>query len=86
MGELKLVGAVRVTGRVHGIEKTLVVTENVSLCDPELEVKDIEVLALNATDITLAKDTGTKCPVYVLKRRIVEILGSDNDSTQEYSF
>lgn len=74
MGELELVGAVGVGGRIHGVDETLVVTEDVRLGNAELEVKDIEVLSLNATHIPLAKDTGTKRPVDVLKCGVVEIL------------
>lgn len=50
------------------------VAQDIGLGDTELEIEDIEVLALDATNVTLAKDTGTKSPVYVLKSGVVEVL------------
>jgi hypothetical protein len=38
--------------------EALVVAEDIVLSDLELEIEDIKILALDATDIALAKDTG----------------------------
>lgn len=44
----------------------VVVCEEVVLLERKLKVEDIEELALDAANITLAEDTGAECPVDVL--------------------
>jgi len=46
--------------------QTLMVAQKVVLGNVEFEIKDIEELALDTTDITFAENTGTECPVDVL--------------------
>lgn len=66
MGVLELVVAVGVGCRIDGIEKPLVVAQEVGLCDAELKVENVEVLAFDTTNVAFAKDTGTECPVDIL--------------------
>jgi len=54
--------------------QALVVAQKVVLGNVEFEIEDIEELALDATDVTLAENTGAQCPVNVLQSRIVEVL------------
>lgn len=42
------------------------VAEEICLCDAELEVEDVEILALDATNVAFAKDACTERPVDVL--------------------
>jgi hypothetical protein len=63
--------------------KAVVVRENVVLGDAELEVKDIQKLALDAPNVALAKDAGADRPVDVLQRRIVQIFGSDDEGAKK---
>lgn len=53
--------------------------------DAELEVEDLEELALDACDIATAKDASAKSPMNVLKRGVVEILAREDDSTEKYA-
>ena len=51
---------------MDSVKKPLVVAQKVCLGDTQLEIKDIEVLPLNATHIPLAKNTGAECPMDIL--------------------
>lgn len=42
--------------------------------DAQLEIEDIEKLALYPTDVALAKHASAHSPVHVLKRRVIQIL------------
>jgi len=50
------------------------VAENVGFCNAELKVEDIEVFTLDATNVTFAKNTSAKCPMYILESGIIQIL------------
>ena len=51
-----------------------VVRENIVLSDAQLEVEDVEELALYPADIPLAEDTCAESPVYVLECGVIEVL------------
>jgi hypothetical protein len=51
------------------------VAQEICFGDAEFKVKDVEELALYPTNITFAKYARAKCPVDILQRRIIEILG-----------
>ena len=44
---------------------------NIVFGDAQLEIKDVEELALYPADVTLAKHTSAHSPVYVLERRVI---------------
>lgn len=52
----------------------IVVGQDIGLVEGELVVEDIEELALDASDIALAKHTRAECPVDILECRIVAVL------------
>lgn len=54
--------------------KGIVVAENVVFGDRQLKVKDVQELAFNAANITLAENACTKRPVDIFESRVVEIL------------
>lgn len=54
--------------------KGIMVAENVIFGDRQLKVKDVQELAFNAANITLAENAGTERPVHVFESGIVEIL------------
>lgn len=53
--------------------------------DAELEIEDLEELALDACNIATAKDAGAESPMNVLKRGVVEILAREYDGTEKYA-
>ena len=53
------------------VGEPLVMGEQIVFCDLELEVEDVEVLALDAADVALAKDACAECPVDVLQCRVI---------------
>ena len=52
------------------------VAENVIFGDGQLKVKDIQELAFNAANITLAEHARTERPVNVFESGIIKILGT----------
>lgn len=68
------VGAVALRRKSDRGEGTMV-AENVILGDRQLKVNDVQELAFNAANVTLAKHTSAKRPVDVFECGIVEILG-----------
>jgi hypothetical protein len=63
----------RVGAHSYGRE-TIVVAQDIRLEDPKLEIENIKEFSLDAAYIPLAKDTCAKCPMYILKCRVIEIL------------
>lgn len=61
------------------------VAQQIRFSNAQLEVKDIEEFALYPTNVTLPKYAGADCPVNVLQRRVIKILGRDDQCTQKYS-
>lgn len=62
---------------VGGYEKgdnSVVVRHDIVFGDAQLEIKDVEKLALDPTNVTLPEHTGAHSPVYVLKRGVIQIL------------
>jgi hypothetical protein len=59
---------------------------NIVFGDAQLEIEDVEKLALYPANVALAKHTSAHSPVHVLKRRVVQILARCDDSAQEYTF
>ena len=55
-------------------EEGVVVREEVGFGDGELEVEDVQELALDTTDVALAEDPGAERPVDVLQRGVVKVL------------
>ncbi len=47
---------------------------NIVFGDAQLEIKDVEKLALDTTDVPLAKYTSAHSPVHVLERGVIQIL------------
>jgi len=54
--------------------ETIVVAQDIRLEDPKLKIKNIKEFSFDAAYIPLAKDACAKCPMYILKRRVIEIL------------
>jgi len=54
----------------------VVVLHDVVFADAQLEIEDVQKLALDPADIALAEDSRAHGPVHVLKRRVIEILRS----------
>jgi len=52
--------------RVDDGHDAVMVAEDIVFLDAELEVEDIEELTLDASNISLAEDTGAECPMYIL--------------------
>lgn len=72
-----------------GYEKgddTVMVCHDIVFGDAQLEIKDVEELALYPPNVTLAEHTSAHSPVYVLKRRVIQIFTGYDDSTEEYTF
>lgn len=66
--------------QAHGVEEghhRVVVGEQIGLVDAKLVIEDIEELALYPTDVTLAEDTGAKCPVDVLECGVIAVLKAE---------
>lgn len=62
---------------VGGYEKgddAVVMRHNIIFGDAQLEIKDIEELALYPSNVTLAEHTSAHSPVYVLQRGVIQIL------------
>ena len=55
-------------------EECVVVCEEIRFGDAELKVEDVEELALDAANVTLAEDPGAERPVDVLECRVVQVL------------
>lgn len=68
--------------RVDEGHEVAMVGEEIRLSDTQLEVEDIEELPLYPTNIPLAKDTSAECPVYVLERRVVQVLRGNRVSNR----
>lgn len=66
------VAAVDVTR--HDRRKGSMMTENVVFRNCQFEIKHVQELALNTTDVALAKHTGAECPVDIFESGIVEVL------------
>ena len=60
--------------RVEEGHDRVVVREEVVFLEGELEVEDVEELALDASDVALAKHSCAERPMDVLERRVVAIL------------
>jgi len=74
---------------MDGYEKgddSIVVRHDIVFGDAQLEVKDVEKLALDPTNITLPEHTSAHSPVHVLKRGVIQIFTRYNDGTEEYTF
>jgi len=54
----------------------VVVRHDVVLTDAQLEIEDVQELALDPADIALAENSRAHSPVHVLKRGVIEILRS----------
>jgi len=67
-------------------DNSVVVRHDIVFGDAQLEIKDVEKLALNPTNVTLAEHTSAYSPVYVLKRGVIQIFTRYNDGTEEYTF
>lgn len=65
--------------------EAVVVAEDIILGYAELEVEDIEELALDAANVPLAKDTRAHGPVDILEGGVVQVLGCDDEGAEEYS-
>lgn len=63
----------------HEAGELSVVRENVLFRDREVPVEDREELALDATNVTFAKDTGAHGPVDVLQATVVGVLRTESD-------
>lgn len=63
--------------------KAVVMREDVVLGNAELEIKDIQKLALDAPNVALAKNAGADRPVDVLQRGVIEVFGSDDEGAKE---
>ena len=59
------------------------VVAGLSLVEPKIVVQDSEQLDLRLGDLEDAKVTGIFRPVNVLRTRVIEILGSNNQCRQE---
>jgi hypothetical protein len=55
-------------------DNSVVVRHDIVFGDAQLEIKDVEKLALDPTNVTLAEHTSAYSPVYVLKRGVIQIL------------
>ena len=53
--------------------------------DAELEVEDLEELALDARDVATAEDARAEGPVGVLERGVVEVLAREDECTEEHA-
>ena len=68
------VGGGGVCGGAREREEGVMVREEVGFGDGELEVENVEELALDATNVALAEDPGAERPVDVLQRGVVKVL------------
>jgi len=74
---------------VRGYEKgddRVVMRHDIVFGDAQLEIKNIEKLALDPTNVTLPEYTSAHSPVHVLKRGVIQIFTRYNDGTEEYTF
>jgi len=70
----------------HERHDRVVVCHDVVLADIQIEIKNIEELALDPTNITLAEDACAHSPVHVLERRVIQVLARNDERAKEYPF
>jgi len=57
--------------------------EEIGLGNREVPVEDFDELALNPSDIALAKGTGYHSPMNIFQSRVIGVLGGDDESAEE---
>jgi len=89
VGDRMIVGAgvricmAAVDMRRHDRRKGSMVAQDVVFRNGELEIKDVQELALDAAHITLAKHTGAERPVDIFESRVIEILACHHDCAKK---
>lgn len=58
----------------------------VVFADAQLEIKDVEELALDPPDVAFPKNTCAHSPVHVLERRVIQIFAGYDEGAKEYTF
>ena len=66
-------------------EEGFKVDNNLVLGDGEIVIEEVEQLFLHEVDLCLGEHLGVSTPVFVLGRRIIEVLGGDDESGEEDS-
>lgn len=69
--------------RLDTAEEGSKVNHELVLFDTEIVVKQVEKLLLHQVDLGLGEERCVLGPVLVLRRRVVEVLGSDDESGEE---
>lgn len=64
----------------------VVVGHDIVFADAQLEIEDVEKLALDPANVTLAKHTSAHSPVHVLERRVIQIFAGYDEGAKEYTF
>jgi hypothetical protein len=75
-----------------GVEEGLEVEEEVLFCDPGVPIQEVQHLPLHQVDLGQRKpeavvslDAAIVCPVLVLRTRVVEVLGCEDEGGEKYS-
>lgn len=71
------------SGVLDGAKERLKVLQQLVLLDSEVVVEQVEELLLHEVDLGLGEEDTVPSPVLVLRRRVVEVLGCDNQGGKE---
>jgi len=65
------------------IQEDVVDEEEIGFGNSEIPIEDLDELALNPTNVTLAEGAGDHRPMNVLQGRVIGVFGSDDESAEE---